>query len=321
MRLLQYVVHIKKKSGFCFKTALLVLSISFLGCTHLNYVYIFSKTSLVPPACKTITMSDGYVANYYVVNKGENNAENVVFFISGSGFNSLKYYIEDYFASLQGNYTIFALQKRFVKNNSTEVLHKPSADFYQWNYFDAIVADNISFIEQILSENKSKAKNIILFGVSEGGVVAAKIAAINKRISHLVVIGSGGMQFCDELKLLYATNNTKTEFDRAYSLIRDNSNSTDRFFLGHTFKYMASFLFIDPLDFYGKITIPILLAQGEMDKSTPIESGRMLDQYFKSLNRNNLSFIEFPGCDHTLKQGKKDFKPLFFNEMNDWLNK
>jgi len=302
------------------KIVILLLLTLLFGCTPFKYACKYSKAMLFPPVHKTLELSDGYLANYYIVDKSDGSAENIVFFISGSGFNSLKYYIDKYFDSLKGSYKIFALQKRYVGNNSTELLHKPTAEFHNWNYFDAIVDDNNQFINTILSQN-AFAKRVILFGVSEGGTVAAKIASDNKQVSHLVVIGSGGMRFCDELKLLYAQHDAANKFDAIYADIELNSKSIDKLFLGQTYKYMASFLYLNPMDYYSNINIPILLAQGTLDHNCPIESGRMLQQFFRDRNKSNLTFKEYIGCNHVLMKGKENFKIMFFKEMNNWTNR
>ncbi len=75
------------------------------------------------------------------------------------------------------------------------------------------------------------------------------------------------------------------------------------------------------MEFYNKITVPILVAQGERDGSTPIESGRFLRDEFNKQGKTNLTFIEYKGADHTLKSanGKEGLKD-FFEKMNEWLD-
>lgn len=45
------------------------------------------------------------------------------------------------------------------------------------------------FINKMLNGEGSNYEKMILFGVSEGGTTAAKIATINNKISNLVIVG------------------------------------------------------------------------------------------------------------------------------------
>ena len=302
------------------KLILAGLMIVLMGCSSIKYVGYLCDATFSPPEEKTIVMQDGYKSTYFSINTGKEKPDKVIFFISGSGYNSIKYYLKNYFSSLKGNYKIYALQKRYVSSWTTEMFEKPSKEFNEYNYFELWVKDQNYFISKIIENEKIVNEKIILFGVSEGGSVAARIATINDKISNLVIIGSGGKKFEEELRVLNKNAGNKFDLDKIYTDIKENPNNIDKQFYGHPYKYWNSVLFKDPMEFYNKITIPILVAQGENDKSVPIESGRFLKDEFDKKGKTNLYFIEYKGADHTLKNtiGQENLID-FFDNMNKWL--
>lgn len=291
-----------------------------MACNSLKYMGYICDATFSPPQKKTMVMEDGYASTYFSIQKGKGKADKVIFLISGSGYNSIKYYLKSYFSTLDGNYKIFALQKRYISSWTTELFRKPSMPFNEFNYFDLWVKDQNYFINKILSDERNIYEKMILFGVSEGGTTAAKVAAVNDKISNLVIVGSGGLKFEEELRILIKNSGMALDLDIIYTDIKENPNNIERSFYGHPYKYWNSVLFIDPMEFYNKITVPILVAQGEHDKSTPIESGRFLRDEFNKQGKTNLTFIEYKGADHTLKSadGKEGLKD-FFEKMNEWL--
>ncbi len=289
-------------------------------CSSVKYMGYICDATFSPPKKNTIVMEDGYTTTYFSINKGKGKPDKVIFFISGSGYNSIKYYLKHYFSTLKGNYKIYALQKRYISSWTTEIFRKPSKQFNEHNYFDVWVTDQNYFINKILNGEGSNYEKMILFGVSEGGTTAAKIATINNKISNLVIVGSGGIKFEEELRILIKNSGMAVDLDALYIDIKESPSNIERTFYGHPYKYWNSVLFLDPMEFYNKITVPILVAQGEYDTSTPIESGRFLRDEFNKLGKTNLTFMEYKGADHILKnengnEGLKDF----YEKMNEWL--
>jgi pimeloyl-ACP methyl ester carboxylesterase len=302
------------------KLILAGLTMFLMGCSSVKYMGYLCDASFSPPKERTMVMEDGYTSTYFSIHKGKGKPDKIIFLISGSGYNSIKYYLKSYFSTLKGNYKIYALQKRFISSWTTEIFRKPSKQFNEHNYFDLWVKDQNCFINEILDDEENVHQKIIIFGVSEGGTTAAKVTTINDRISNLVIVGSGGKKFEEELRILIKNSGNDFNLDTIYTDIKENPNNIERTFYGHPYKYWNSVLFIDPMEFYNKIKIPILVAQGEHDKSTPIESGRFLRDEFNKRGNANLTFIEYKGADHTLinangKEGLKDF----FKKMNEWL--
>ncbi len=256
---------------------------------------------------------------YYEIEKKDAKKSNaIIFFITGSGYSSLQYYLKPYFENLDLNTKIYALQKRNISNRTTGVFKKPN-NFDKENIFSNWVKDNTYFINKIISKEENKDKDVILFGVSEGATVAAKVTTLIPRITHLVILGSGGLPQSEELQILYPKY--KDNFKDIFADIRKHPNSTQKEFMGHPYIYWSNVLFENPMNYYSIINIPVLLVIGEKDKSVPVESARFLRDEFKKLKKSNLKYIEYKNCNHILTDNnQRNHKKDFFKIMVDWYN-
>ena len=68
--------------------------------------------------------------------------------------------------------------------------------------------------------------------------------------------------------------------------------------LGHPFRMWSSYLWFRPMDVLRPLSIPIFLAQGTADRSTPVESARAMQEGFDRVGASNLTYVEYPGLDH-----------------------
>ena len=79
------------------------------GCS--TKVGMLISANINPLKPEQVTLSDGYVATYYTVQKGyPEKTGALLFFVAGSGHVSQNYYLRSYFKDLHGNITIYALQ-------------------------------------------------------------------------------------------------------------------------------------------------------------------------------------------------------------------
>lgn len=259
---------------------------------------MFLSANINPLQPHNIRLSDGYVATYYTINKGDpEKPDTLLFFVGGSGHVSHNYYLESFFSKLRGNITIYALQKRHVDHRETGAFEASDA-FDRSNFYSQLVKDQEEFIRSLLGKNRSVRKRVIVFGVSEGGNIAAQLASEIPQITHLVTLGSGGMVGIDEFRLWGKAYNM--DFDRLYQEVKKHPDSIKHRALGQTYKYWASILPVNPMQSLEKLTIPILVTIGANDEMTPIESVNFLHDEFDRLGKKNLTVKIFPDCNHVL---------------------
>ena len=169
-----------------------------------------------------------------------------------------------------------------------------------------------------------KPKRVLLLGVSEGAYVASAVAARNSAVTHLAMIGRGGMRQVDELRMLvdrqYPTVDSTVDFDAECAKVLAEPLSTDKRLFGQTYKYWAGQAFVDPLEFLLPLQIPVIVGFGEEDLSVPVESVRLLQRRFLETGKRNLTVRLYPDAGHTLvgKDGT-DYRSVFLKSLSNWL--
>jgi len=261
---------------------------------------------------------DGYRSLAYNFKIGNRQPDTVLFFIGGSGCHSLKYYLRQYLDGLSGNIAVFALQKRAVGDRMTGIFGCPPG-FWKSDYFDQWLSDQSAFIARTLNAIQPAPKRAAIASVSEGAMTAAAIAAANKNITHLVIIGAGGMKQIDELRLLTSNNESPGDIEVKYREIGADPGNTEKTLYDHSFKYWSSVLAVDPLLYFEKIEVPVIIGFGEADTSVPVESTLLLKERMRSMGKTNVNLIIYPGADHALKAGKHNYRKAFFQAVSKWL--
>ncbi len=171
----------------------------------------------------------------------------------------------------------------------------------------------------MLDNHGNPDKNIVMFGVSEGGNVAAALASEISQITHLIILGGGSMKGIDEFRIWGKNNNV--DFDKFYQEMQKYPESIEKRGIGQTYKYWASVLPVDPMDYLKKIDIPILVAIGEKDEKVPIESVNFMADAFKKLHKHNLTVKIFPDCNHILTDSSgKNHRSELLQYAYTWWN-
>lgn len=253
--------------------------------------------------------------DYYTFRIGKNDPDTFLFFIGGSGCISYNYYLKRYLHGLKGEIQVFAIQKRGVRHRTTGVFGC-SKDFYFNDYADSCFSDQQAFLTYVLMSSKANPKNIVVLGVSEGCETARRLAVNNQQITHLIMIGCGGMKFIDEMRLLLF------DVDEYYQKVLDNPESTQDFIFGHTYKYWAHAWEEGqecPISDLLSIDIPILAVMGEQDRNVPIASIYFLWKKFNNAAKDNLTAIVYPKADHTLEAPHKNYREELMESMGTWI--
>jgi pimeloyl-ACP methyl ester carboxylesterase len=165
-------------------------------------------------------------------------------------------------------------------------------------------------ISYLIKNGYHDGKKIIAWGFSEGGQVVPKLAADDKRVTHVVsVVGAGLNQFYDfitSVRVRVAKGELthqqgQAEIDESLNTIKAiyaDPTSTTKFFAGHTYKRWASFCSDVPLEHLSKLTIPIYMVVGSADVNSPIYGLDYVPLEFSRLGKKNLTYEVCVGCDH-----------------------
>jgi alpha-beta hydrolase superfamily lysophospholipase len=211
------------------------------------------------------------------------------------------------------------------------------------------IADALSQAEVILQGLPAELP-VLLVGASEGADIAAELAARSNgsspggaRIGYLLLLGGGGgMSQADELRILVRREPNAlgiggmTELDAAFqnieqyaSAVRAADSSAElaavdalgrELWLGHPYRRWASYLWSPPTRALTSLDLPIALVHGAEDQSVPIESARALVEQFRRLGKENLTFIELGGADHSFRDSTgRSLMPVVEVELLAWL--
>ena len=206
------------------------------------------------------------------------------------------------------------------------------------------VSDQRRVVESFLARRSQGS--VLLFGASEGGDVAARVAAEDARVTHLILLGSGGgISQADELRLFvkrqpgYLGVGSEAELDTAFERIRGEPAGL-REWLGHPYRRWSSYLWSRPADDLARTRAQVLALHGSADTNVPVESARALvappngaaaraqssaarPGSGPGITRGRLTYLEYPGVDHRFRQrgsGKSVF-PCAEIDVIGWLEK
>jgi pimeloyl-ACP methyl ester carboxylesterase len=189
---------------------------------------------------------------------------------------------------------------------------------------------------KVLPTDKSK---IVVIGHSQGGQVAPKVAILNKKVTHLVLLNTNSLNhlydfvlqqrhfaFIGDQTYEKSQENIDSLFVN-YKQIFDDPESTTKLWDGETYFRWASFSDETPLENMLKLSIPIYVVAGGKDFwGSFIMNTDYVQIEFLRYNKTNLTYKVYPNGNHFLqdeieKDGKTqylDLKPALFQEIDAW---
>ena len=231
----------------------------------------------------------------YEFKKKSNNT--LVFYLEGSGLHSVlgvknndgwshrtfSYFVIKYFNAFADVVVIEKPKMKPGKDHSTDR-----------DVLTAYTAGNLidhysTLIDDYL--DKSEAAQIVIFGYSEGGILAPAVYKELKnrdRITKLVIGGAGGMSQYEQFMVLaesYVKMPDKyrlecRDIQRVRSRVKNFPDSIEYRFLGLPYRRWSSFFDFTPADYYMSIEIPVLFYHGKFDWSVPVESTSMIEKMY-----------------------------------------
>lgn len=295
---------------------LVVLSLAFAlpGCTTIQRTaHMYSSEALLP---LSFQYRDGGSSTYYSFTVGDaSQADTAVFFYGATGCPSWKSVMPGYVSGLTVNARVFVLNKRFVPDRSTG-LFDCGRDFHLANNPEQWVADYSEFIAAQIDSALPKPMNVVLVGVSEGALPAAKVAGLRPEITHLAIIGSGGYSMRESLSTLRQRGAIPFDVNAGWEMIVADPHSIEREWFGNPYRWWSDVMDISPLSDLLKLDIPILLGIGEGDQSVPVESAQFLETKFTEAGKGNLTVRVYPDADHRLSGKGVSYRSDFFEELS-----
>ena len=179
------------------------------------------------------------------------------------------------------------------------------------------------------------SEKVIVYGHSEGAPVAAKLATVNDKITHLGFWAGNALpdfyDFILENRIEYykgsisdsvAQSRIDKNIDGFKEIVKDSLNTK-----GNGYTNLRWWSYSEPpINNLLKIDIPIYVQVASLDKSAPIESSYLIPLEFARLKKSNLTYNVCVGCDHGFsiasQNGKveRKWKQIFENFIK-WTEK
>ncbi len=295
----------------------LLLAFALAGCTTVQRTaHMYSKEA---PQPQTFDYKDGVSSIFYSFFHGDSvQADTAIFFYGATGCPSWKSVMPDYVSGLTVAANVFVLNKRFVTDRSMGLL-SCGREFDLANNPAQWAADYREFIVAQLETIKPAPKNVVLVGVSEGALTAARLANQMSEVTHLAIIGSGGYSMRKSLTTLKQRGAIFFDVESGWKKIATEPDSIEKSWYGNPYRWWADILDMEPLPDFLKLDIPVLVGIGEKDASVAVESVRFLERMFRAAGKDNLIVRIYPDADHRLSANGVSHRDEFFAELGHLL--
>lgn len=148
---------------------------------------------------------------------------------------------------------------------------------------------------------------LVLFGGSEGGDIAARLSAEVEADAVVLLSTGGGVTFGEmvrqsilgEMARLSVPREQWPQVDAAFEKARKEPMNPE-LWSGSSYRFWADAIDNRPADSMLRSSAQLLLIQGGIDTSTPVSAARITLDMFAAAGRCNLTYWEFPAYDHLM---------------------
>lgn len=258
-----------------------------------------------------------------------------------TAFSVLQKYKEKYHILFVSKPTIPLFDTVSVNPTNHEVEY-PSSDEYHEKYSLEWRAESASLIiEEAIKRLPVDKSKIVLVGHSQGGQVVPKVAVLNKKVTHVVVLNANSLNhlydfvlqermaaFKGEQSFEDTQKNIETLFADYKEIFADPNNRT-KFWSNETYFRWASFSDETPLENMLKLKIPIFVIAGGKDIwGSFIMNTDYVEIEFLRHRKTNLRYKVYPNANHFLQNeiienGKTksvDIKHEVFEDIMKWID-
>lgn len=194
------------------------------------------------------------------------------------------------------------------------------------------VNDAVHTLNFIFKNFPNWNKKLIIYGKSEGTVVATLLT--NKVKANLLILfaGANGMTMEDEMYTLIKKGHkvcgesTKEKLKTKIEDVFKTPGSTATWCSGKTspnsLNWWSKILREDVLHYLLRVDYPIYVAHGSKDDMVPIESSYEAQKAFDRNSKKNLTFREYKNLNHKFRDKKnKSHADEIYQELNEWMKK
>ncbi|HEX9932125.1 MAG TPA: prolyl oligopeptidase family serine peptidase [Allosphingosinicella sp.] len=195
-----------------------------------------------------------------------------------------------------------------------------SADYWRRNTLGQRVLDALQVIAALRRERWWDG-NIVLFGGSEGGAVAAMLAPLVPETGAVIVYSSGIGVPVGELVRMAIPPHVAAEAERVYAEARARPVGDLRWG-GASYAWWADAADVLPARSLLQTPAPVLLIHGTRDESAPVATARATRDLLARSRRTDFTYREYEGYSHFMVDaGGVDRRPQVLAEAGAWLRR
>lgn len=187
-----------------------------------------------------------------------------------------------------------------------------SSTFLQEHTLDRWTAANDAALKSALRTSGIPQTSVLAVGHSEGGIVAASLAARNPKVTHVALLAGGGPKQSEDLKVIFGQQTAETML----SDIAKDPKSTTKFVFGHPYLRWSTFMATSTIEQSLKNKASIFVGQGTNDRSVNPESADLLTSTLQRRGRD-VTLIKVTGGDHGFSTDPSDRTGKGFSDMFD----
>lgn len=286
---------------------------------------ILTSTCGVPLKAETLERADGSNITYNLARNAGQQQRSIILMLQGSGCDPV---IErDWLASepqiVAPSSSVLTIEKYGVVVGrippSPEPMDECSVAYWSKNTLQQRVLDAVQVIAHMRREPWWNGE-LIIYGGSEGGAVAALLAPLIPETRAVVVVSSGiGVSVADLISSAVPPQ-VAAQIPKILEEARANPTATLQFG-GASYRWWADSADVIPAKALLQTNVPILLIHGTKDQFAPVDTARATRDMMQQAGKANFTYLELEGYDHFMvdKRGV-DHKEDVLRDVAGWIS-
>lgn len=252
---------------------------------------------------------DNTFITYYLE---RNNSDVLLLILQGSDCNSVAHIplIKSHLKDVWPDADLLTIEKYGIDANLVYQTESIRGDcpkpYLQYDSPEQRVNDAIRVLNKV--RQQYSYRKVIVLGGSEGAVIATVLSSKLDNLSATVAFNGGGRWFLDdvlhsieaEAKTPTEALENKTDF-KAFADSLRSGEDTQMGTTDHGYGWWKSVLALDQQTVLRMTNSPILIIQGQQDRSVSPKHVTEMINTLQNLGKNNIKYLTYPDLDHSLK--------------------
>ncbi len=272
------------------------------------------------PVARQTVRTDGSELAYHLQRQND-GPQGLLLLLQGSGCDSVttrKTLLRDGLI-IRPSYAQLTIEKYGVLAGATNP-DDCTSRFWRHNTIQQRLLDALQVIAELRNEPWWNG-DLVIFGGSEGGAVAAILAPLVPETDAAIVFSSGiGWRIEDMIRAAIPPQASE-QVDAIFGEARSNPTG-EKQWGGASYRWWADSLDLVPAQALVGSEFPLLLVHGERDQFAPVETARAAAKLWSDNNRPDTTYREYPGYDHFMIDAENEnHNGEVMADIEEWLGR